>query len=153
MPGSALHLHAQICTCAYGNTHTLLAVMQFASVENVENMRKMETGILTYMKTCFDKMAFGLIISKWVSGSWEDPRGAWKWHMEPSFPLFETPAEMEESGSKSVCGDIPIRFLIFPAFQNTWSTWCIRKFSDVMLPCSGARFAGIYKGETTKSWV
>lgn len=38
--------------------------MQFANVENVENMRKMETGILTYMKICFDKTAFGLIISK-----------------------------------------------------------------------------------------
>lgn len=29
----------------------------------------------------------------------------------------------------------------------------IRKFSDVMLPCSGARFAGIYKGKKAKSWV
>lgn len=66
MPGLGLHLHARICTCvcAYENTHILLAVMQFANVENVENMRKMETGILTYMKISFDKTAFGLIISK-----------------------------------------------------------------------------------------
>lgn len=66
MPGLGLHLHAHICTCvcAYENTHILLAIMQFANVENVENMRKMETGILTYMKICFDKTAFGLIISK-----------------------------------------------------------------------------------------
>lgn len=101
--------------------------MQFANVENVENKRKMETGILTYMKTSFDKTAFGLIISKWVSGSWEDPEEAWRWHMEPAFPLFETPAEMGDSGSKSVCGDIPIRFLISPAFLDTQSTWYTHK--------------------------
>lgn len=46
--------------------HILLAVIQFTYIENVKNTRKMETGILTGMKTCFDQKAFGLIVSKLV---------------------------------------------------------------------------------------
>lgn len=57
MSASGLHSLTHTCTnaCTYGNTHTLLTTVQFASVKNTG---KMKTAVLADMKTCFDKNGF-----------------------------------------------------------------------------------------------